>query len=441
MKQNKRFKQDFIINKDYATNQNLSQSCDKLEETNSQDFVSKKTNRLKFARGKSESTFEFRTPQAKNSYGNFKQKNRTHKFTKIFAGVSLATLITCGTVLGFAPLASTNNTINPTIANSSAISQTLTGLITPHEDDPIVYTTESGINIKYSLNSITTSPGFGTNSGLGGYCYFTTNDGTNDYVWVIIGKSPDVSTNYRVDYNIANWISTSEYRGSLRDEFLNNQYETASPAGELVSTIFSENEHVIGDDILSNDEIPSGCVLCLANGSVASGAFTTDGLKTASVPKINYTIAHTDYYYDSTYTHALAVAMSGYYTNGSFGLNSVKSAIQGVSITTTGYVSSSATSSGCGGLNSASRTDVLYCFPLGGNENEQFYYYDYLTQTHAKTTFNWTLRTNAGTSVYWDSVQHYVIPQVHYINTAGELTKTSVTTSLSHRPAFCLKVV
>ena len=109
------------------------------------------------------------------------------KLLKSLGFASLAILMGAAGVFAFAPLGA-----SPSVANASELETTTTetgGLIVPKNDDPVIYTTESGIDIKWSNYSLTgtngnqvglaESSGTSLSSGnLSGFPYFVTNDGT-----------------------------------------------------------------------------------------------------------------------------------------------------------------------------------------------------------------------------------------------------------------------
>lgn len=363
-----------------------------------------------------------------------KQNPKKSRFFKIFSGLSLITLITCGTTL----LATTQfgvgvdaNAAAGANINLSNNSQTTTnsGLITPQEDDPVLFKTESGLEIKWGNTTITTQIGVGETTGMKGYCYFITNDGSKDYVWIIIGKATDVNTKFPVDYIASNWIDSSDYFGNERNEFMGNQYENESPAGTIIyNELVSHLDRVIGNDIVSNSEIPSGSILCLANDAVATGVWNNTN-KAVTYP-YDYGTA---YHYNSTYSsQALGTAMNGYYTNGTFGLSNIKDKIVGVPITTTGR---------SGTDTWTPITETLYVYPLAGKSEEKFFYSRYLATSHGLTSFSWWLRTNTG-SIYHShgSYMEYYYPTIYYVKPDGTISSTSCGSSLSHRPAFCLSL-
>ena len=101
---------------------------------------------------------------------------KKHKFLKTFSFTSLALLMGVAGTMAFAPLGA-----SASVANASELETTTEqGLITPKADDPVIYTTESGLEIKWG--NATTILGGGNEStstvldsgNLSGFPYFTT---------------------------------------------------------------------------------------------------------------------------------------------------------------------------------------------------------------------------------------------------------------------------
>ena len=115
---------------------------------------------------------------------------KKHKFLKTFSIASLALLMGAAGVFAFAPLGA-----SPSVANANAMVETTTeqGLITPKADDPVIYTTESGLQIKYGNAAPSTLNSSLDSGNLEGFPYFTTASGSTTYTWVIIGRNSNVS--------------------------------------------------------------------------------------------------------------------------------------------------------------------------------------------------------------------------------------------------------
>ena len=149
------------------------------------------------------------------------------------------------------------------------------------DTDPVVYTTQSGLDIKFGGATLENGMEYGTLTGsvaLSGYLYLTMG-GTN---WVIIGRNPNTGI-YGVgaggvettQLTLASWLSETASLNKDFQAWVDTYYETRTDAG---SAIFGDNisaDPVIGEiqiatriDLSSkevpNAEIPAGCVLCLS---------------------------------------------------------------------------------------------------------------------------------------------------------------------------------
>ena len=125
-------------------------------------------------------------------------------FLKSLSFTSLALLMGAAGVFAFAPLgASPNNLANAnemvdqinTKADGENIKYAPSALGLDPENDPVIYTTESGLEIKYGGIDLNNSLASG--KPLSGYPYFTM--GTyNGYAvnWVIIGRNTNVTALY-----------------------------------------------------------------------------------------------------------------------------------------------------------------------------------------------------------------------------------------------------
>ena len=220
------------------------------------------------------------------------------KFFKAFGFGSLAVMMAVAGTFAFAPLgaspstlanADVSDTINTVAGNGIEYAPSPLGL--DPENDPVIYTTESGLEIKFG--GATTALGGGNEttefatslpSGkpLSGYPYFTM--GTyNGYAvnWVIIGKSttgiPTTSTTGMSDYNyekLSTWQGkTSE--SPTYQHFFEQTYEATTPAGAAIKNSGTLNNYAarkidymfnpsILSSIVSHEEISSGCVLALS---------------------------------------------------------------------------------------------------------------------------------------------------------------------------------
>ena len=391
------------------------------------------------------------------------------KLFKTISFSSLALLMGIAGTMAFAPLGAGNgNVAGASEVNTSY--ETEQGLITPKADDPVIYTTESGLEIKwgnYAHDSIggnevggVGNVGNSLSSGyLSGFPYFTTNDGTTDYTWVIIGKASDVGTsignvtlvtNTAIDYKtLTEWktLAKNSYCYQYYN-FFNYTYEETSPAGSalksnniLNNTTAWWQKYIYLPSIALNSsvktdtkgEIPSGCVLVLANQNTGTGVYNTGtgGKYSGSYIYIN---CHT------TYVGNIKSVMDNYYANGTLGLAALKSKIVPVTLQTYGRFGNDAYES------FTFQTQVVencYVFPLAGGTSDTFYALNYLTAAQASLSVQcWLRGGNYSGSTYTTSGSYrYYYSYAHTMTTAGGITKAYGNASLGYRPAFCLKVV
>ncbi|MBR3791006.1 MAG: hypothetical protein IKK20_04315, partial [Clostridia bacterium] len=146
-----------------------------------------------------------------------------------------------------------NDTSRNETASSQKFSQTTpqnannaqNGLITPQDNDPVVFTTDYGLEIKYA-NALTY---------LTGYTYFTAG-GVN---WVIIGYDSSMA-DFVGDFSGETALNADPVQG------YNNQFSTLdnTPAGLAIA----KEMLAISSLAKPNEEIGDGCVLCLAEKHV-----------------------------------------------------------------------------------------------------------------------------------------------------------------------------
>ncbi|MBO5310095.1 MAG: hypothetical protein J6A98_02720, partial [Clostridia bacterium] len=309
----------------------------------------------------------------------------------------------------------------PQAAQNSA-NNAQNGLITPQDNDPVLFTTQSGVEIKMG-NTLPSTYNKHLGSGnLQSFAYFTTNDGTKTYTWVIIGASDSLTLSYDYKYPQISSLSDTTSTGIFKSYYDNNIFEN-TPAGIAIDA--DKAKQLILDSVTQTSEIPDGCVLCLANNYIETGA-------------ANNTVG---YYYwgwevtilSSTYVGDIATTMDNYYNNGSLGLSSITSNIQPIeSLLTYGAVSS-------GNLDTyvSSNSVKSYVFPLASskNTNNSFKFDTYLTSDQMKLSSTQWLR---GGEVYKVGQRHGL---GYVMDSSGTTTTTTISSSTpGYRPAFCLKL-
>ena len=358
-------------------------------------------------------------------------KNRK-RLLKIFGASGLAIMmgasVLCGVLI--TPMNSAQANAGATSASNkgalAALAQTADsaqsqGLITPKEDDPVIGTTESGLEIKYG-NALT--------GNLAGFPYFVTNDGTTDYYWVIIGahsKINGASLQFVPD-NPENYLELNSPAGKAiaKDNFLIWRMISERDDGSGVSAGLAP--------VNPKSELSAGQILCLANTAVATAVKNNSASDWVSIiGSIGVSLFH------STYDGTMATAFDNYLTAGSeqFGLGAISSYIQTVSLTTTGVTYNT-------GVTTTTSSHKI--FTLSGIETDTFYYLNYLTETQASTGATWWLR--GGNSTTHDAT---ISTQINmkknggyygqYVNESGGISTASVSSSTAgYRPAFVLKL-
>ena len=395
---------------------------------------------------------------------DFYQKNPRKKSLKIFAASGLAFFMGIGTLCGV--LIAPANPTTAAVSNESVVTNLQeNGIIKPQNDDPLLFTTADGLEIKWGsavtggVETVTDQTAGTLNSGsLSGFPYFTTTDGTKTYTWVIIGRSssgsyPTTAFQYSHTDLLKNWQTVSNNYNMMK-YFFGSVYETTSPAGASIAaklldqyTTITKNVPIAStgfniSSLPAKDEIPSGCVLCLANDVTGSGVknnryYDHDDYNTSWYPSLYEDFSNYNYYKNSN----LCDALDAIYTNQSLGLNMCMKSIVSVDLTTMGLDCYYIKAKGGMGLYSASRTKSHYIYTLSGSSTDTFYYATYLTAAQAKLSSNWWLRGQSTTSTTYFNSGYSQSGNCDYINTSGALAGQISTNSAGYRPAFCLKVV
>ena len=223
---------------------------------------------------------------------------KKRKIFKTLAFSSLALVMAAGGIFAFAPIGASASTPPPT---------TTTGLGLDPKNDPIVYTTESGLEIKMSnankfagTTTTTTNKGNTYTQDLSSFYYFTmgTFSGT-----IYTGANGSATASYDVSNEPVNWIilgvgshsnafveSVSNYLFSAiknhdylfedGEYFFDNQHETFSPAGQLIDSTINAKTYIMGkvkDSIKVHTDIPKGCMLVLSEKLLGQSCFNASG--------------------------------------------------------------------------------------------------------------------------------------------------------------------
>ena len=203
------------------------------------------------------------------------------KFLKTLAFSSLAVVMAAGGIFAFAPIGASASSPPPT---------TTTGLGLDPKNDPVVYTTESGLEIRMSnANKFSGATRTTTNTGktytqdLTSFYYFTmgsfsgtiythTNTSytlSNEPVnWIILGVGSHSSAFIdSVSNYLFSIIKNNDYLFSNGEYYFDNQHETFSPAGQLIDSTISAKTYIMGkvkESIIVHTDIPKGCMLVLS---------------------------------------------------------------------------------------------------------------------------------------------------------------------------------
>ena len=234
------------------------------------------------------------------------------KFLKTFSFTSLALLMGIAGTMAFAPLGT-----SPSVANANEIENTTTsGLGLDPKKDPIVYTTESGLEIRMSnatqytgTSTFTTNYNTSYTQNISSFYYFTmgaysgtiytaaNNTTTANYTvssspvnWIIIGLG--ANTGYFLDTVSANLFSTwktnienvnNNYTNKTVGGayFFQNIFENTTPAGAAINGVLPSKSYVmekVKASISVNpgnlNEIPSGCMLVISEKMLGQMAYT-----------------------------------------------------------------------------------------------------------------------------------------------------------------------
>ena len=204
-------------------------------------------------------------------------------FLKSLSFTSLALLMGAAGVFAFAPLGASPSVANAsemvdqinTKADGENIKYAPSALGLDPENDPVIYTTESGLEIKYGGENVNDQIASG--QPLAGYPYFTM--GTyNGYEvnWVIIGRNTNdtVFTSAISSYLYSTWktnnnISYSGLKPFAKYWFNGGGYETTTPAGSAINGVVPSKSYVADvtkatKSVVANAEVPSGCVLAIS---------------------------------------------------------------------------------------------------------------------------------------------------------------------------------
>ena len=222
---------------------------------------------------------------------------------KHFSTFCLASFIALLTLFGTACTPTQSNTNQNTSTTTTTVQSAPSALGLDPENDPIIYTTESGLEIKYGGIDLNASLASGA---LQGYPYFTMGTYSNKPVnWVIIGRNSNVTT-FNNPFSaklFSSWLSTNNV---FAQYFKNNFYETSTPAGSAINSSTASNGFIQDtagavslSSVKDNDsEIPSGCVLAISEYCLGSSTYGST---------VNYNASNIRSYINTLYTSTLNI--------------------------------------------------------------------------------------------------------------------------------------
>ena len=187
---------------------------------------------------------------------NSSLKKSPKQWHKKFAVGCLAVLMCSVAFLGVGCI-NTSGSLSGTANGGSATNSG--GVVSPFglcpETDPVVYTTESGLEIKCS-NAL-------TNTNLASYTYFTMGEYEGTPVnWVIIGYDPSVSG------------YVGEYTGDTQFDPIQGGHSFGSTVDNSpMGTAIRKEMFAISNSAVESDEIGDGCVLVLSECTLGKSVF------------------------------------------------------------------------------------------------------------------------------------------------------------------------
>ena len=271
-----------------------------------------------------------------------RKRVKQRKILKKLTLAGLAVVIGAAGIFAFAPIGA---------SDSEPPATTTSGLGLDPKNDPVVYTTESGLEIRMSGTNqytgtvtTTTNKGYTYTQDLTSFYYFTmgtysgtiytvaSGSKTANYVvsnepinWIILGLGEN--TEYFLDGVGKNLFSTwkDSYWGQSSSSntngryFFSDIYETYSPAGQLIDSVVSAKTYIM-DKVKASipidpaDEIPEGCMLVLSEKLLGQMYFNSSGSINQGVFSAisdTYVIEGNSVYYGNRYRYIASKSYSG----------------------------------------------------------------------------------------------------------------------------------
>ena len=401
-----------------------------------------------------------------NAVGSLKEEYKagqkgsgTHykKLLKIVGAGGLAILMCAGVLCGtlISPMNSTHattsgseeNFLTPQEQAKAELDANILaggGLGLDPQNDPVVATTDWGLDIKFHnageysgagyLVSNPSTNGTVSTAALSGYLYFQggTYNGVSNLKWVIIGYSTNAITSTGPVKATNLGIPDSSPAGTAA--------KADSSKGTLISTQYKLNAFT---NAVGNAEIPAGCVLCISEKNLLNAYYNH-----------NYnTKDSSGYYYGARWSLSeLRTTMSNLCNSGITGFDTIRAKIQTVSLNQYYYRTSDGFSGAIAKDTSSDkffalanstydRDDEVIYNPSTYPQNYRIetylgYYSDNkgakrISYTHNTTTADyWWLRSSLSSDY----------SGAHCVNTSGYVNGGYVSGSLGVRPAFVLKL-
>lgn len=206
-------------------------------------------------------------------------KNKKTRRLKAIGFSSLALLMGIAGTLAFAPLSNAPVMPSSLSAGATAEGQNLDLGLRP-DTDPVVYTTESGLEIKKSngkyssTTTVTTNAGYTYTQDLTGFYYFTMGKFSGT---IYSGVNGDLNATYAVSNEPVNWLIIGRGPGF--------NFEKSTPAGTSLENDKDKQEIATSALILPNffttvpehSDIPEGCILVISEKLLGQSSFNSSG--------------------------------------------------------------------------------------------------------------------------------------------------------------------
>ena len=403
-----------------------------------------------------------------NAVGSLKEEYKagqkgsgTHykKLLKIVGAGGLAILMCAGVLCGtlISPMNSTHattsgseeNFLTPQEQAKAELDANILaggGLGLDPQNDPVVATTDWGLDIKFHnageysgagyLVSNPSTNGTVSTAALSGYLYFQggTYNGVSNLKWVIIGYSTNAITSTGPVKATNLGIPDSSPAGTAA--------KADSSKGTLISTQYKLNAFT---NAVGNAEIPAGCVLCISEKNLLGEYFNSTAYNND---------AGDGYCKGARWKYSdLRTTMSNLCNSGITGFDTIRAKIQTVSLNTYSYRKK--VSDGTLAIAKDTSSDKFFALANSTCEtddqvvyNTSTYPQNYRLETYLGATYasyaskRISYNHNTTTAYYWwlrsgNSSYYYTACRVY---TSGYVSNDTVYGSYGVRPAFVLKL-